>query len=713
MSLLSKLIAYIMLITSILTPHLAKSFSTPTPDSIRTADVRASIRNGEDAHIYELDNENVSFAAEDNFYYVNNIIVVFFAPGVSDFKKAEITASVNGKCVGYNNIVDQWQIEVREAPLDRLTAICEELKEYDEVLEATVDEANIVQECAIPDDPWSGASFDENNPSGKNWWIEATECLSAWDYNDYFNHIDVGVVDNGIYLEHEDLSDIELAEDYAENNRPSAHGSAVTALIGATANNQKGITGVLWNKTIHTVDVFPDSDQNFESSSMIYWGLTACVSAGAKVVNFSVGNVVYSYSVPSESTVNRNAVNASSYMSSLLNKGYDFIVVESAGNGYSDTHVSYDTKYNGYFCSINLENTGKGAEMAQKINDRIVIVGAAENLNYKSYQQAVSSTMSSCVGDNVDICAPGRSVYSLNYSDSTKNNEYASWGGTSMAAPITAGILALTWSVNPELTGADVRSIVIAEENTPYIVADNTSTLHPQEYVYRMVNAKRSVEAAIATLLADYTLVDEAIARANALDFSIYTPLSVQRVTDAIEAVDRTKTAAEQYEVDQMAEAIDYAVSMLVFRPPTIAAAEGQDVAIDRDKHIIYHINERTSREALAELLNVSNGTVEIITSSRFIGTGSVVNIYNREGELYSSYNVIIFGDIDGNGIINTSDYSALVMYFAGNNDLGDRTSPYYMAADLTGEGRVGITDVPILTAHLSASIPIIQNEIR
>ena len=715
MSFFSRIFAYIALILSVLSAPLPVIFNNPTPDNIRTSQVRASVNSGEEAFIYELDNKNVDFVDVENFYYVNNVVVVFFNEGVSDSKKAEIAASVGGKCIGYNDVVDQWQLRVAESSFDELEAVCEKLEKYDEVLEAMVDEANQIEECAAPDDPWGSASLDESNPQGRNWWAEATECFSAWDYNDYFHHIDVGVVDNGIFFDHEDISaaDVKLVEEYAENSRPTAHGSAVTAIIGATPNNQKGLTGILWDKTIYTVDVFPDSDQNFESYSMIYWGLTSTVSAGAKVVNFSLGNTVYSYSIPSESTVNRNAANAASYMSQLLNKGYDFIVVESAGNGFSDNHVSYDTKYNGHFCSINDNNTGKSAEMAKKINDRIVIVGAAENLGYKSYQQAVSSTMSSCVGDNVDICAPGRSVYSANYSSDTVFDEYGSWSGTSMAAPITAGILALTWSVNPNLTGAQVRDIVLAEENTPSIVADNTSSLHPQDYVYRMVNAKRSVEAAIETLPADYSAVDEAIAAANALDLTIYTPVSVQRLENAIAAVDRTKTIAEQNEVDAMAENINSAIRMLAYLPPSLTAAEGSDVTIDTENHIIYCIDERTSAAALAELLNVTNGTIEVSTSSRFVGTGSVVDIYNRKGALSSSYNIIIFGDLDGNGIINLSDYAEFLQYFRYGDNLGDRSSPYYIAADFTGEGRLSLLDLSILNGHIVGDYPIVQNEIR
>ena len=65
-------------------------------------------------------------------------------------------------------------------------------------------------------------------------------------------------------------------------------------------------------------------------------------------------------------------------------------------------------------------------------------------------------------------------------------------------------------------------------------------------------------------ILADYTAVDAAIARATALDSSLYTNYSA--VEDSINAVDRMKSKAQQTEVDAMAKAIEDAVSALQYK---------------------------------------------------------------------------------------------------------------------------------------------------
>ena len=65
-------------------------------------------------------------------------------------------------------------------------------------------------------------------------------------------------------------------------------------------------------------------------------------------------------------------------------------------------------------------------------------------------------------------------------------------------------------------------------------------------------------------ILADYTAVEAAIARATALDSNLYTNYSA--VEDSINVVDRTKSKAKQTEVNAMAKAIEDAVSALQYK---------------------------------------------------------------------------------------------------------------------------------------------------
>ena len=85
---------------------------------------------------------------------------------------------------------------------------------------------------------------------------------------------------------------------------------------------------------------------------------------------------------------------------------------------------------------------------------------------------------------------------------------------------------------------------------------------------------------------ADYTAVDAAIARATALDSSLYTNYSA--VEDSINAVDRAKSKAQQTEVDAMAKAIEDAVSALQYKGADytkVDAAIAKANALNKDNY--------------------------------------------------------------------------------------------------------------------------------
>ena len=89
----------------------------------------------------------------------------------------------------------------------------------------------------------------------------------------------------------------------------------------------------------------------------------------------------------------------------------------------------------------------------------------------------------------------------------------------------------------------------------------------------------KDIEDAIAALQykdADYTKVDEAIAKANAMNKSDYTDFSA--VDNAMNAVVRDKKITEQTEVDAMAKAIEDAIARLVPRPSSSSSKPSYSV---------------------------------------------------------------------------------------------------------------------------------------
>lgn len=448
-------------------------------------------------------------AVSDGAVYVSNELLIFFKPFAGEKARLRVVESVGGTVVGKMSFLNRYTVQVQSASLEELAALCEGLRQEDSVLFASVNISIPKQAAAVvPDDPWLYGStsdvdgWDESNPSGSNWWLEAVEALSAWDYADRLSHIKIGIVDSGFDTQHEDLQGkIEFpGKLYERRNTPGNHGTHVAGIIGANANNQVGITGLCWNSTLLCADWQEESWENFGSDYRIYTGFIRAVLGGAKVINFSAGaSGNYDDTKPVESFfwglgMELEAFLYSYTMAKLLAWGYDFVVVQSAGNG--DKHnQSTNAYYNGMFCSVQNSNVLSGlctGVTKADILERIIIVGAAQNMGNATYQQAWFSN----AGDNVDICAPGYGVFSSYHQNGAYVYGYMS--GTSMAAPVVTGIVAMTWAANSKLSGSEVKRIVCDEANTVCEVADNTTESHPLEYTYRMVNARLSVEAALA-----------------------------------------------------------------------------------------------------------------------------------------------------------------------------------------------------------------------
>lgn len=464
-----------------------------------------------EGELYSPEKNSVS-VLKDGSAYVNDCISVYFADDASESEKIELVDSLNGEILGKFDLLGLYQIGVKKSSFLSLSKLCEDLMQNEAVEFATVSMAEDCSEQAIPDDPWESFwSWEGPMMNGDSrWWAKAVEADKAWDYNPYFNKIKVGVVDTGFDTEHEDLiGRISFPTDgMKRQNIPSYHGTHVAGIIGATPNNGKGITGLVWNCDMVCVDWEPqkDSEQKWNTQERILAGLVYAVTAGAKVVNFSLGssgNIANGTTERYQIAKDTEAKLSSYVMAKLLEKGYDFLAVQSAGNGITlknEEFYAVDASNNGTFCCVTPQNAVNFVDgvTAQDICDRIVVVGAALHDNFDFYEMAKFSNG----GEQVSVYAPGVDIYSTyTYDDDLSiHNKYQYLNGTSMAAPIVTGIASMVWSTNPDLTGAQVKKIICDEKNTPETVIDSRYDCHLPEGEGKLINARLSVEDAISRL---------------------------------------------------------------------------------------------------------------------------------------------------------------------------------------------------------------------
>ena len=459
---------------------------------------------------YEPEEESIS-ALEDSTTYINDAITVFFSDDATLLDKKKVVKALDGEIVGKVDFMNEYEIKIERSDFYEINNLCDELMENDKVEFASCSLAEKITPDYVPNDPWNLTDWDDDALDRRslysNWWIKATDTDKAWDYDEYFSDIDVGIVDTGFDPTHEDLEGkiVFPNEFFKKNNAPSYHGNHVAGIIGATQDNEKGLTGIVRDGKLVCIDweANEEQGQKWNNSARIMTGFVNAVRAGAKVVNFSLGssgtikNGIDRLQIVKDTQGKFNSY----YIAKMLQRGYDFICCQSAGNGvYKNDKFAYavDASNNGTFCPITVDNAVKTVKgvTPQEIVDRIIIVAAAKFTGFNTYEQADFSNG----GSQVSICAPGYDIYSTYYKGDGKDYNYCSYAylkGTSMAAPIVTGIASLVWSVNPSFTGAQVKHFVCDEENTKYEVADSSSELHLPTGTMRMVNAQLAVEAAI------------------------------------------------------------------------------------------------------------------------------------------------------------------------------------------------------------------------
>ncbi len=441
--------------------------------------------------ISDIDYNDVQLKNGNAGYY-KNMMVVFIDDDATVFEKYDILKKNNLKLLGWCCWADLYFVYCPFAGEKEINALAKKIVDSSPYVNfaGSVPFAESTPDYT-PDDPFSGSTvWNESVPSGDNWHLEAVKARESWNYSDYTDSIKVGIIDNGFRLDNPDIAGkVRFLSKLSEKrNSVEYHGTHVAGVIGAEHNNKFGVSGMCNKADMMVVVWVPTDSQKGNTTIHIFFAFCKLVKAGAKVINLSVGtsgNV--DQNTMGKLEMESYALIYSAIFSVFLSEGYDFVVVQSAGNGDDDGN-SVDSYYNGHFCPINEKNCNSVAFGISKkdILDRILVVGA---VRYNSYSREYTFTSFSNTGKGVNICAPGSSVCGID----SESDGIRYMSGTSASAPIVAGTAALVWSVNPSLSGSDIKNILINN------VSDYASSEYEEsDRKYPMVNAKLAVEAALS-----------------------------------------------------------------------------------------------------------------------------------------------------------------------------------------------------------------------
>lgn len=96
-----------------------------------------------------------------------------------------------------------------------------------------------------------------------------------------------------------------------------------------------------------------------------------------------------------------------------------------------------------------------------------------------------------------------------------------------------------------------------------------------------------------------------------------------------------------------------------------LVAKADMPTVIDATNKYIYGI---TPGDNIEDYITVNNGSYELVANSsgKTNGTGATVNVKDASGTVVDTYTIIIFGDVNGDGVITAADYSSIKNYTMG-----------------------------------------------
>ena len=342
---------------------------------------------------------------------------------------------------------------------------------------------NFAPNCANDPDFNRQWGLRNTGQSGGRAGIDINVC-SAWTITRGAG-VNVAVLDTPIDPDHNDLrvNFHPLSFDAQSGSLPSCligtgHGTHVAGIIAAGKNNGLQVAGVAPESRIMRIshDLYRYDDQgvlNTQISAQLASGISWAWQNGADIINNSWGDWGGTHNDILRSAALENAI-VNAMTQGRLRNGVRLgaIVIFASGNtGVID--------YPAWF------------------HPDILVVGAVDRHGRRS---VFDFERSSGFGTQLDVVAPG------SYILSTLPNNWVDYrSGTSMAAPMVAGVAALMLSVNPNLTARQVREIIKRTANREILSNYNFTTVASRPYGtwnervgHGLVDAYAAVREAIA-----------------------------------------------------------------------------------------------------------------------------------------------------------------------------------------------------------------------
>lgn len=267
------------------------------------------------------------------------------------------------------------------------------------------------------------------------WHLDAIDVEEGWEITKGSPNITVAVVDDGIDATHDILKGriVSPYNVFTQDNRLSVgqgHGTHVAGLaVGSDKMFDKGVSGVAPKCKLMPIQVFDNGMCTFSSVTS---GIMYAIHNGANVVNVSIGPNFRGLDIlplPDQDYIAKTQFkNEERVWKRIINVAneHNVIIVFAVGNDNILANIPPENRTN-------------------------------FTVNVAAVDRQIKGTDFTNYGSGSNISAPGKGIYS-----SIPVNEYAVFDGTSMAAPIVAGTVALMKSLNQDISVTEVLHILQA-----------------------------------------------------------------------------------------------------------------------------------------------------------------------------------------------------------------------------------------------------------
>jgi subtilisin family serine protease len=275
-----------------------------------------------------------------------------------------------------------------------------------------------------------------------SWHMKAIHLENAWNISQGNSSVIVAVVDDGFDLQHLEFKGKNIVKPYnvvTDNERVYSgpnifHGTHVAGLVLANANNHEGGSGVAPNSSFMPIQI--GNGQPYFTLTDVVDGILYALNHGADVINVSLGRQ-YGPSMKARS------------QSELLQ------IIASTGKDeekfWKELFKLADKKNACIVLAGGNEDIPIGIDPMQRSNQVLKVLA----VDSKFKKAGFSNYCNNCYNNTSFLSAPGVKIFS-----SMPGNKFSPLEGTSMAAPIVAGAVALMKAVNPRLTNVEVFKIL-------------------------------------------------------------------------------------------------------------------------------------------------------------------------------------------------------------------------------------------------------------